>query len=100
MPRERISDGTKRRIFEAHENQGDYMEVARVLGVKCGTAWSFTLGPNTTCILAVSAIRGIIHQEFRQGGVTADIFNAFMQRTIEETGDGYVTFILSNAPCH
>ena len=41
-----------------------------------------TLGPNTTCILAVSVIRGIIHQEFRQGGVTAGIFNAFMQRTV------------------
>ena len=40
MPRERISDETKRRIIEAHENQGDYMEVARVLGVKRGTAWS------------------------------------------------------------
>ena len=39
MPRERISDETKRRIIEAHENQGDYMEVARVLGVKRGTAW-------------------------------------------------------------
>ena len=23
-----------------------------------------------------------------------------MQRTIEEAGDGYVTFILDNAPCH
>ena len=50
--------------------------------------------------MAVSAIRGIIHQEFRQGGVTAGIFNAFMQRTVEEAGDGYVTFILDNAPCH
>ena len=40
MPRERISDETKRRIIKAHENQRDYMEVARVLGVKRGTAWS------------------------------------------------------------
>ena len=57
-------------------------------------------GPNVTCILAVSATRGIIHQEFRQGGVNAEMFHNFMERTVAEAGNGYVTFILDNAPCH
>ena len=32
-------------------------------------------GPNISYIMTVSAIRGIIYHEFRQGGVTGDIFN-------------------------
>ena len=40
MPRARITLQDKQRIIEAHENGEDYVEVARVLGIKRGTAWS------------------------------------------------------------
>ena len=39
MPRNRISDEDKRRIIESHTNGDDYVETARLLGVKRTTAW-------------------------------------------------------------
>lgn len=40
MPRARISEQDKRRLVEAHANGDDYVEVAKTLGIKRGTAWS------------------------------------------------------------
>ena len=40
MPRRRASFEDKKRLIDAHENGEDYEEVARVLGIKRGTAWS------------------------------------------------------------
>ena len=57
-------------------------------------------GPNFTCILAISNIRGVIHHEFRAGGTRIDNFNAFITRAAELVGDAAATFVLDNAPCH
>ena len=32
MQRQKITEDTKRRIIQEHENDGDYLQVARVLG--------------------------------------------------------------------
>ena len=40
MLRRTVSHSDKERIITAHENGEDYEEVARVLGIKRGTAWS------------------------------------------------------------
>jgi len=40
MQRRRISKEDKYRLAEAHANGEDYVEVARTLGIKRGTAWS------------------------------------------------------------
>lgn len=39
MPRQRISEDIKKRIFKAFEDHEDYVEVARLLGVKRKSAW-------------------------------------------------------------
>ena len=40
MPRQKISLEIKTRIVDAHNNAEDYEDVARLLGVKRGTAYS------------------------------------------------------------
>ena len=57
-------------------------------------------GPNFTLILAVSNRRGMIHHEFFQGGINADRFNAWLRDASAAAGDGPVTFVFDNAPCH
>ena len=57
-------------------------------------------GPNISCVMAVSATRGVIPHEFRLGGVTGDVFNAFLAEAVKQIGNGMATFILDNAPCH
>lgn len=57
-------------------------------------------GPNFTCLMAVSNLRGVIHTDLRQGGTTAVIFNEFLAAVSAGTGDGQATIVLDNAPCH
>lgn len=40
MPRSRISEEDKLRLVRAYNGGGDYLELARALGIKRGTAWA------------------------------------------------------------
>ena len=57
-------------------------------------------GLNFTLILAVSNRRGIIYHSFYEGATNADRFNAWLRDASAAAGNGDVTFIFDNAPCH
>ena len=57
-------------------------------------------GPNFTLLLAVSNRRGFVHHTMHQGGVDIARFNMFLNEASNAAGDGPITFILDNAPCH
>ena len=58
-------------------------------------------GPNFTCILTISNMRGVLHREFREGGTRGEHFVNFITTAAELAGDAAVaTFVLDNAPCH
>ena len=57
-------------------------------------------GANFTLILAVSNTRGHIHHAVFHGGTNADHFNNWLRRVSEVAGNGDVTFVLDNVPCH
>ena len=56
-------------------------------------------GPNFSCLMALSNIRGIIHSDIRMGGTTAAVFNEFLRQSSSRI-DGPTTLVLDNAPCH
>lgn len=57
-------------------------------------------GPNFTLLLAVSSQRGLIHHTMREGGVDMVRFNTFLSEASTAAGDGRITFLFDNAPCH
>ena len=44
-------------------------------------------------------MRGIIHCEFRAGGIRIDHFKNFLTRAAELTGNVAAAFVLDNPPC-
>ena len=57
-------------------------------------------GPNLSMIMAASNIRGLIHHNLREGGTNINVFNQFLESASQAAGDGRLTFILDNTPCH
>ena len=89
MVRAKITVDTKTRIIAAHTRGEDYVEVARILGVKCGTAYS---------IVARNQANGGVPPRPR-GGACSVRLDAEMQLKIVDIVEQHPEFTLAQVNC-
>ena len=57
-------------------------------------------GHNITLILAISPQLGVVHYQFHDGGVNAEVFSAFIVTLSGKLSERECIFVYDNAPCH